>query len=457
MIPVVTPERMREIDAAAPVSEQVLIERAGGAVARSAIDLLGGTYGRRVVVLCGPGNNGADGAVAAHRLERKGVRVDVRMASDRRPIERADLVIDAVLGTGVNRPWTPPSVGAIPVLAVDIPSGVDGLTGVVLGTALAATRTVTFAALKPGLLFADGARLAGELEVADIGLDVGDSDVGVVDDGDAAGWLPRRDREAHKWQSATWVIGGSLGMTGAPWLAARGAQRAGAGMVRCSVPGDEFAEVPREAVGAALGADNWAATVIADLDRRNLASVVVGPGLGRADSTAHQVRALLASAGIPAVVDADALFALAWGADGASGVLLSRPAATVLTPHDAEFALFTGQRPGADRITAARDTAFSLNSTVLLKGPTTVIAAPDGSVRLVMSGDERLASAGTGDVLAGMIGALLAQGCSGPDAASLGAWLHGRAAARCEPVGFVAGDLCDALPPVLSELRLARG
>ena len=191
MIPVVTPEEMGAIDAAAPEPVDVLIGRAGAAVAQAAIDLLGGTYGRRVVIVAGKGNNGNDGRDAAARLERRGVRVQV-IPADLAPaaLPPADLVIDAAYGTGFRGTYEAPDPGDAPVLAVDVPSGVDGLTGVASGRPLRAVRTVTFAALKPGLLFHDGLVLAGDVHTADIGLDVSSATVHQIEASDVAAWLP---------------------------------------------------------------------------------------------------------------------------------------------------------------------------------------------------------------------------------------------------------------------------
>jgi ADP-dependent NAD(P)H-hydrate dehydratase / NAD(P)H-hydrate epimerase len=238
MIPVLTPEEMAAVDAAAPEPVEVLIERAGAAVARAALDLLDGVYGRRVVVVAGKGNNGNDGRAAAARLRRRGVRVAVLdAATPPARIPPCDLVVDAAYGTGFRGTWEPPDPGDAPVLAVDIPSGVDGRTGQAEGLVLAAERTVTFAALKPGLLLGEGPELAGEVHLADIGLDVSGASTALVEDADVARWLPVRPRETHKWQAAVWVVAGSPGMTGAATLAARGAQRIGAGYVRLSTPG----------------------------------------------------------------------------------------------------------------------------------------------------------------------------------------------------------------------------
>ena len=257
-------------------------DRAGrGAVARMAIRMLDGTYGRTVVVLAGKGNNGNDGRDAARRLRKRGVRVieiDAHGSPDVLP--PADLVIDAAFGTGFRGSWRAPATDD-PVLAVDIPSGVDGLTGATSERVLGAERTVTFAALKPGLLLPPGNSLAGEIEVADIGLDVSGARAHLVEDADVAAWLPERPETTHKWKAAVWVVAGSPGMTGAAHLAARGAQRSGAGYVRLGIPGLPFdEEAPTEIVGFPLPAEGWASAVLGDLGR--FKSAVVGPGLGRA-------------------------------------------------------------------------------------------------------------------------------------------------------------------------------
>jgi NAD(P)H-hydrate epimerase len=444
VLPVVTPDEMRAIDAAAPEPEQVLIERAGAAVARAATAMLGGSYGRRAVVIAGKGNNGNDGRVAARLLERRGVRVTV-VGPEARRLPAAELVIDAAFGTGYRSDggaWSAPET-TDPVLAVDIPSGVDGLTGCVSGHVLAAGRTVTFAALKPGLLFPPGRELAGEVEIADIGLPADSARTHVVESSDLRSWIPPRPVDAHKWSAALWVVAGSTGMIGAAHLAARAAQRTGAGMVRLSSPGvDVDPGAPTEAVRLPLS-DAWAADVLGDAPR--FGAVVVGPGLGRSDATVVQARTLVAKAPVPLVVDADALFAVA----GHDALLLARAAPTVLTPHDGEYARLTGHPPGDDRLDAARRLAAATGSVVLVKGPTTAVAEPGGRALVVTTGDQRLATAGTGDVLSGVIGSLLAQGVPAFESAAAAAWLHGAAARRAPARGMVAGDLVDLLPEVL--------
>jgi ADP-dependent NAD(P)H-hydrate dehydratase / NAD(P)H-hydrate epimerase len=450
VIPIVTPDEMAAIDAAAPEPVEVLIERAGAAVARMAVELLGGTYGRRVVVVAGKGNNGADGRAAARRLAARGARVAVVDALDAPAhLPRSDLVVDAAYGTGFHGEYVAPDAAGAPVLAVDIPSGVSGTTGVASGRPHQASATVTFAALKPGLLLGDGRALAGAVSVADIGLDVGAARAGVVERDDVAAWLPPRPADAHKWRAAVLVVAGSPGMTGAAHLTTAGAQRAGAGLVRLGTPGlDDDPGRPTEAVGVRLPSRGWAEDALAAAERVH--ALVLGPGLGPGDATAAGLRAVLAASPLPAVVDGDGLTALG---RGAPEVLGDRGGPTVLTPHEGELARLTGAPPAADRLAAVRELAARTGAVVLLKGPVTVVAEPRGDVRVVEEGDVRLATAGTGDVLGGVIAALLAQGLPALEAAAAGAWLHARAGRHGPAHGLVASDLVELLPTALAEVR----
>jgi hydroxyethylthiazole kinase-like uncharacterized protein yjeF len=458
LIPVVTPARMRSLDEASPHSEEVLIARAGEAVARAAIAVLGGTYGRTVNVVCGPGNNGADGRVAARRLSGRGVRVRTfEAAACPAELPPSDLVVDAAFGTGFRGVWRPPSVGGAPILAVDVPSGLDALTGAAPEHVWSAVATVTFAALKPGLVIGRGPDLAGAISVVDIGIDVGGVDVGgtdvdgiaVLELGDVARWVPRRRRTSHKWSHAVRIVAGSDGMSGAATLAASAAQRAGAGMVMLSSPGIA-ARPPVEVVERQVPAVGWADDVLRDLDRFH--ALVVGPGLGRADHTLTSVQRIVLESTLPVVIDGDGLMAMSWNADGTAAVLRERAGPTVLTPHDGEYSLLMGANPTADRIGSAHRLAELTGAVVLLKGPTTIVAAPTGQTYLVTNGDERLATAGTGDVLSGVISALLAANVPPFEAAAAGAWVHGAAGSRSPLVGTVASDLIEALPAVFQDL-----
>lgn len=449
MIPVVTPDEMAEIDRRAPEPVEVLIERAGGAVARATVEMLGGTYGRRVVVVAGKGNNGADGRAAARRLERLGARVQVVEATDvaGAPLPRADLVIDAAYGTGFRAEYEAPDPAGAPVLAVDIPSGVNGLTGQASGGAVRAARTVTFAALKPGLLLGEGKSLAGQVDVVDIGLDTSGATAWHVGWPDVASWLPERPGETHKWRSALWVVAGSPGMTGAAHLCARAAMRAGAGTVRLGIPGSPPDPGWLEVVGRETPQAGWDSFVLEDSGRTK--ALVVGPGLARTDETRDCTRRLAGATLKPLVLDADGLHALGEKQD-AHAVLGKRKAPTLLTPHEGEFARLNASPVGADRLASARSLAEATGATVLLKGSTTIVAEPGGEAIISTAGDSRLASAGTGDVLSGVAGAFVAQGLDGLRAGAAAAFVHGAAGHLGWRRGLVAGDLLDLLPVVLN-------
>jgi hydroxyethylthiazole kinase-like uncharacterized protein yjeF len=480
MIPVLSPDEMAAVDRQAAEPVEVLIERAGAAVARRSGRLLSGVYAKRIVVLAGKGNNGADGRAAAAILSGQGADVQVLEAAavgPGEPLPAADLVIDAAYGTGLQRAYAPPSPGRSPVLAIDIPSGLSGLSGEVLegGGALAARVTVSFAALKPGLLLGAGPDLAGEVEVVDIGLGAlvaAAARCWLVEDADVVAWLARRPRDAHKWQTAVQVVAGSPGMTGAPWLVSRSALRAGAGYVRLSMPGvDPSVLPPGELVHLPVPASGWHAKVLDQLSR--VKALVVGPGLGpmsgvgagaagvgaggtSADQAlpGGEVGLLVAGAPVPTVIDADGLNAIG-SLEGLRAIVARRGQPTVITPHAGELTRLAGHAPGPDRLKETRDAAARSGAIVLLKGSTSVIAAPDGRVLLAAAADPRLATAGTGDVLSGVIGAFLARGVPAFEAAALAAHVHGRAAGTGYSEGLVAGDLPDLVAGWLSGLRLS--
>jgi ADP-dependent NAD(P)H-hydrate dehydratase / NAD(P)H-hydrate epimerase len=453
LIPVVTTQEMKRVDGAATDAVEVLIGRAGRAVARAAVELLGGAYGRRVVVVAGKGNNGADGRAAAVVLRHRGVRVTVVDAASDRRLPGRDLVIDAAYGTGFRGSYVAPDSGDTPVLAVDIPSGLNGDTGAA-GEGrgpLTAAATVTFQAYKPGLLLGEGPDRCGHVVVADIGLGPLVDEIAsswLVTDWDV-GWLPRPARDTHKWKTAVLVVAGSPGMMGAPVLVSRASMRAGAGYVRLGVPGAGLETLPsgREAVGVALPATGWEAAAAEAAVRCR--ALVMGPGLGRSPEVGHSVAALLARVDCPVLLDADGINALG-SVEGLRRAVAGRTAATVITPHDGEYTALTGEPPGTDRLGAVRALAATSGAVVLLKGTTTVVAAPDGRAWLVTSGSPRLATAGTGDALSGVIGAFLARGVPAPEAAALAAHVHGRAAGLGRPVGLVAGDLPDLVSAWLS-------
>jgi ADP-dependent NAD(P)H-hydrate dehydratase / NAD(P)H-hydrate epimerase len=439
--------------ALAHTTHEALVHRAGTAAAQAALRLLGGAYGRRVVVVAGKGSNGADGRVAAAALARRGARVAVLEAKEApAALPSCDLVIDAAYGTGFRGSYDAPRpTGAAAVLAVDVPSGIDVDSGEASGRPVRADATVTFAALKPGLLQGDGPARGGRVQVADIGIGFPVPRALLVEDADMA-LLPPRAREGNKWNHAVAVAAGSTGMEGAAVLCTRGAMAAGAGMIRLGPPGEPAAAWPIEAVRMHLPSRGWAEPFLEAAAKCK--AVVVGPGLGTDPDTAGEIRAVVAGAPVPLVIDADALTAL--GDAGSARKLLGRRSApAVLTPHDGEYARLAGKPPSGDRLASARALAAATGAVVLLKGALTAVAAPvdDGpDVLLAAAGRPSLATAGSGDVLSGIIGAFLARGLPAHEAAAIGAHLHGQAAGLGPAQGLVAGDLPGLLVQLLSNV-----
>ena len=462
-----TPAEMARADAAAiaaGVPGERLMEAAGRAVARAAMARFRPC---RTLVLAGPGNNGGDGYVAARLLERAGWPVAVAALAPPAPggeaaaaarrwrgpmlpfgpeaAARAGLVIDAVFGAGLARPvegLTAATLAAAggPVLAVDVPSGLDGATGQVRGFAPRAALTVTFFRLKPGHLLRPGRDLCGRLVLADIGLPAG-----VLAELRPACWetapglwrLPEPDPAGHKYDRGLVTVLAGAGMTGAARLVAAGARRAGAGLVTLLAPDRASAAVLRAGDPGVIVSEAEQASLFADPRRRVW---VVGPGLPPGAGTLAAFEALRA-AGRQVVADAGLLAAAAGAPERLRG-------AAVLTPHEGEFSRLFGA-PAGDRLAAVREAAAASGAVVLLKGPDTVIAAPDGRAAINRHAPPWLATGGTGDVLAGIIAALLAAGMPAFEASAAAAWLHGEAAWRCGP-GLLAEDLPAALPAAMA-------
>jgi len=457
-----TPEQMGRADAAAPrlgVPGQVLMANAGRAVAR----MVQRRYRPcRTLVLCGPGNNGGDGYVAARLLAQQGWPVSVAALADPRAgsdaawaarhwhgpaadftpasAARASLVIDAVFGAGLARDVdgivADTLRAARRIVAVDVPSGVDGATGQVRGYAPQAELTVTFFRLKPGHLLLPGRDLCGALHLADIGLPAAvlpEIQPDSFANGPALWNLPTPATDAHKYaRGHVTVLGGPV-MTGAARMAADAARRAGAGMVTIAASGN--ADVYRTGSPGLIVNESPLPELLQD-ERRTV--WVCGPGLG-IDGVRAALPVLLA-ARRSVVADADVFSAFAGNPDGLRG-------AAVLTPHAGEFSRVFGS-PGDDRVAAARAAAARTGAVVLLKGADTIIAAPDGHAAINASAPPWLATAGAGDVLAGIIAGLLAQGMPAWESAAAAAYLHGRAAALHGP-GLIAEDLLPALSRVI--------
>ena len=458
MRPVVTVAEMVARDARALETSTAdeLIEAAGTAVAELVARRFGPVAGRHIVVVAGKGSNGADGRVAARLLSAAGAEVRTMDPSARDDdLVGADLVIDAAYGTGLARAYAapmPPSNAV--VVAIDLPSGVDGDTGAVAGRAMTATTTVTMAAIKAGLLLGDGRRLSGDVEVADIGIEVADTRASLVDDDDLR-LLPLRSIDAHKWSTSVTVVAGAPGMEGAGALSSLGALRAGAGMVRLIHPTTDASSPvawPLELVRRPVAMEALAATAHEETARSG--ALVVGPGLGATPSAHKAVRHLVAQRRCPVVLDADGLGAVD-GVSGLTELVAQATAPVVITPHDGELRRLLGEPVPIDRLDCASKLATSTGAIVLLKGPTTVVAEPGGgpgSVLLVTAGTEALATAGTGDVLSGVIAALLAAGLEPLLSAGLAAHLHGRAGARSSGV-LIASELPALIGELIGEVR----
>ena len=513
---IVTANQMRQIEArseTAGVSTDTLMENAGLAVARSARRVLGPVSGAPVLILIGPGNNGADGLVSARHLQRWGANVTAYLCRQRpardpkldaasnvgvhivsapddpeffrlkSALKSSHLAIDAILGTGRARPIEGAfkdilaalsearmSNPKLRLLAMDLPTGLDCDTGALDPACVACDVTVSLGYPKRGHLAFPGADFTGALEVADIGIPSGldyDVNLDLVDSDTASAALPPRPSNSHKGTyGRAMIVAGSRNFLGAAYLAANAAGRVGSGLVTIAIPESlvpsvaaksiepTFLPLPESSPGVV---SEQAAQLILD-SLEAYSALLVGCGLGQAAETRRMVeRLLLAGASLPpTVVDADGLNSLAripdwwkaWTDDA------------ILTPHPGEMSRLAGASARSDRITVARQSASEWNKTVILKGAYTVIAAPGGSAALSPFSNPGLATAGTGDVLAGAIVGLLSQGAPIATAAPLAVYLHGQAGERVKAsigdTGMLASDLLPEIPRVIRNLRGGR-
>jgi len=445
--PLYTAAEMRAAEDRYPGTVEELMERAGSAVARIALDLFANK--RRWTVVCGGGANGGDGRIAARELERAGrdVRI-VDAKAGESDLGEPDAIVDALFGTGFAGEPRPDAAALIermndaaaPVLAVDLPSGVDASSGEIAGVAVKAQATVTFHGRKVGLVVAPGRFHAGVVHLADIGLEHVDTEhrfatVGILR------FVPRRRESDNKYTAGhVLVVGGSPGLTGAPSLTAMAALRADAGYVTLAAPQETlpvFEQRLLEVVKRPLFDD------LTELAAK-ASSLAIGPGLGRSDGAHALVRRALAEIALPAVVDADALYELEPG---------DWPAPRVLTPHEGELARLLGRESkeiATHRIASVREAADRFQCVVLLKGADTLVAAPGRGLLVSALGLPSLATAGTGDVLTGILGAFLAKGMEPQLAAAAAAAAQQRASVEApQRAGLVASDVIDALPRAL--------
>jgi ADP-dependent NAD(P)H-hydrate dehydratase / NAD(P)H-hydrate epimerase len=471
-----------------------LMERAGAGLADEAASL---ALGGPIHVVCGKGNNGGDGLVCARVLRERGREVRVLLLGDpdelrgdaatnleRLPgepperfepgrLEGASAIVDALLGTGFRGEAREPALGAIEamnaaseatVIACDVPSGVDASTGEVHGSAVAAAATVTFNAAKPGLWIAPGKHRSGHVKVVDIGIPAGGPAapaIGLIGDR-ATDVVPRRGRDSTKFAAGSVLVcGGSTGLTGAPCMASEAAARAGAGYVTACVPSSlnlifetrllEVMTVPLPDREGALEPEG-AEEVLERAARSD--ALVLGPGVGRQPGTFRLVRSLARDAELPLLLDADGLNAHA----GRLRALAERSAPTVLTPHAGELARLLetdSQAIEAQRLQSVRRAASESQAIVVLKGDDTLVAQPDGRVAVSRGGAPALATAGTGDVLSGVIGAYLAKAMDPFAAACAGVLVHARAgrlaATKIGSEGVIAQDVIELLPRAFAD------
>jgi len=464
----------------------ILMERAGQAV----VDEILSRFNRQnVFVLCGPGNNGGDGYVIARLLDALGWSVqvyqlgsadaltgDAKASADRwtgtivaldafEP-EPNTLIVDALFGTGLGRDLSPALTALIgditknknPVVAVDIPSGIHGDTGQIMGAALMAVLTVTFHRLKPGHLLQPGRSHTGEIVVRDIGiLDTAETALSGPESRLNAPSLwsqnfPMPAPLDHKYSRGHVVILGGEQMTGAARLASRAARRIGAGLCTIATPPTAYQIYAIGEPGVLLSPANTPSEFDAAIADHHRNAVLIGPGAGINDRTRAAVLSALA-ADKAVVLDADSLTVFTDEADFLFKAIKARQNAdTVLTPHSGEFAKLFPNIPTNNKLSAARSAAVLSGATILLKGSDTVIASPNGTVRINANAPPDLATAGSGDVLAGTIVGLMAQDVDGFDAAAMAAWMMGEAATAIGP-GLIAEDLPEALQPVIAKLR----
>ena len=476
-----------------------LMETAARGVADAALELAGN--GKHAVALCGMGNNGGDGLCAALYLLEAGMNVRVfligkreKQTADNKEMEsrlaragvsaetfdadaaqaaceEADVLVDALFGVGLHRPLGGEPLEAVqimnrvpaPVVAADVSSGVETDTGRILGDAVRCAATVTFSFAKPGHMVGDGAVCTGRLKIIDIGIPADllaglETDTWAVTAEDLAQWLPHRRRDAHKGDfGRVAIVSGSTGFTGAPVLASRAAVRTGAGLVHLCVPEsiypiaavkcDEAMPQPCPADGAGRMSLAAAETLLQRIGGCDAA--LIGPGLSRSEELTELVHRLIREAKCPLVLDADGINAL----EGHIDVLGQSAQPVVLTPHDGEFARLAGAPVGEDRLLTARTFAGEHNCVLVLKGHRTITALPDGRCFVNTSGNPGMAKGGSGDVLAGMIAALLGQGLPVERAVPGAVWLHGRAGDVCAGAfgeyAMTPVDMIDALKEVM--------
>ncbi|MDA8424175.1 MAG: NAD(P)H-hydrate dehydratase [Nitrospiraceae bacterium] len=510
---IATAQQVKNIDRRAirefGIPGPVLMENAASAVMAEMDKFFDGLSGVRVGIICGKGNNGGDGLALARRLSIRGTAVrvallapfssvsgeakvnlavlrkmdvDIKQSASLRYLAEivlwADILVDAMLGVGLSSPLKGLYAQAVdminasgrPVVAVDIPTGIDADSGAVMGTAIKADLTVTMALLKRGLVLFPGAGHAGAVRVADIGIpseviEKEKINIRVLNRESLLGIMGRRETDAHKGDFGhLLVVAGSLGKAGAAVMTAKGALRAGAGLVSVATPAGlvpivqqqvfESMCIPSaESIDGTIGIGAENELIKAAM---KMSACAIGPGLSTHYETVRMVRNFVQQVTVPVVIDADGLNALA----GSLDVLRKAQVPVIMTPHPGEMARLLGISTAdvqKDRLGMASSFAAKYKVTLVLKGAGTVVATPDGRRYVNSTGNPGMATGGTGDVLTGMIGSLLAQGYSSLQSACLGVYLHGRAgdlaAQEKGEASMIAGDLIEKIPEAIKETR----
>ncbi|MGI6668383.1 MAG: NAD(P)H-hydrate dehydratase [Acetivibrionales bacterium] len=518
---VVTPAQMNAIDSCAineyGIPSLLLMENAAAAVANEASSMMGGAFGKTVTIIAGRGNNGGDAFAAARLLYSKGAHVRVYLVGTKdgisgdalvnmgilerigihveelseaggpdeesgfgklsADIRSSCMIIDGIFGTGLSRNIDGIAGTAVemmnisgkPILSVDIPSGINGADGNIMGVCVKADATVTFCMPKLGLVLHPGCEYTGRLKIADIGIPPGAIAkqrilTELTDRVTVLRLIPARKPESNKGDyGRVFIVTGSTGMTGSGCLASLAALRTGAGLVYAGVPeslagiyGSALAEpvlLPLRDAGTGILSEECAEQVITHMEKMDV--VAVGPGLTASESIRRIVEKIVANSKVPLVLDADALNAIS----GNTEILEKLKTDAVITPHPGEMARLTGLDTAGvqrDRLGVAAKFAAKYGVTVVLKGNRTVIAQPDGRIHVNPTGNAGMATAGSGDVLTGVIAGLIAQGVPAADAAVAGVYLHGlagdKAAGETGMHGMLAGDILGCLPPVIKEL-----
>ncbi len=510
---VVSADEMREIDRRAieeyGVPGVVLMENAGRAAADAIETVCLEERVDRVLVVAGKGNNGGDGFVVARHLVNRGIDATILLIGKMADVEgdakinldiavkmgievrdslmdvsavegevrSAGLLVDALLGTGLTKEvegFYAEVIDAInmsdsPIVSLDIPSGLDASTGRVLGTTVEADLTVTFCLPKIGCILYPGADYVGDLILADIGapidlLEDRDLKTSIILEEDAAELILPRDEESHKGSYGhLLLVAGSRGKTGAAVLAADAAMRGGAGLVTLAAPAslddileNKLTEVMTEPVAEeenGFFTEGAATDILKQLEGKS--TLVLGPGISRKKETGQMIRHILGKLSVPAVIDADAL----WHLSGTLELIKDSKASLILTPHPGEMARLlriSAAEVQADRLGISKRFAAEYGCYLILKGARTIIASPSGEAFINSTGNAGMASGGTGDVLAGLIGALLCQGCSPLESSIAGVWIHGeagdKAAEEKGAAGLIASDIIEKIPEVMKDL-----